>query len=320
MSKHDTDPILKVCSIAGPETTASVVRVRLHGRGGHGVKTASRILGTAAFLAGFEAQDSPIYGAERRGAAVAAFVRISTRPVLERGPIATPDLIVVADETLLRDPMAGVLAGQDGASAIFINTSTAESLVEQFQIRPLLQVMDISSRTKEILGRASALSAGLGAAAARLTGLVQLPTLLEAMRQEFTELGLAAGEIDKNLRVGEEVFERLHAVVIQRQPSVVPGELVRLRQSSARASSPSILQPGNSALRNTGAWRIDRPVLDETACSRCGLCSLMCPDGAIRLDERGYPVIDYEHCKGCMICQQLCPLEAIGREKETRAW
>jgi hypothetical protein len=37
--------------------------VRFHGRGGQGAKTASRILGTAAYLEGFMAQDSPIYGA-----------------------------------------------------------------------------------------------------------------------------------------------------------------------------------------------------------------------------------------------------------------
>lgn len=44
-----------------------MIAVRFHGRGGQGAKTASRILGTAAFLEGFVAQDSPIYGAERRG-------------------------------------------------------------------------------------------------------------------------------------------------------------------------------------------------------------------------------------------------------------
>ena len=62
-----------------------MIRIRFHGRGGHGVKTASRIAGTAAFAAGFEVQDSPIYGAERRGAAVAAFTRIDTEQILERG-------------------------------------------------------------------------------------------------------------------------------------------------------------------------------------------------------------------------------------------
>ena len=49
-------------------------RIRFHGRGGQGMKTASRILGSAAFHAGYVVQDSPIYGAERRGAPMAAFV------------------------------------------------------------------------------------------------------------------------------------------------------------------------------------------------------------------------------------------------------
>ena len=50
-------------------------RLRFHGRGGQGMKTAGRILGTAFFLAGFEVQDAPRYGAERRGAPIFAYVR-----------------------------------------------------------------------------------------------------------------------------------------------------------------------------------------------------------------------------------------------------
>jgi pyruvate ferredoxin oxidoreductase gamma subunit len=88
-----------------------MLRLRFHGRGGQGVKTASRIVGTAAFLAGLHAQDSPVYGAERRGAAVAAYTRIDREPIRERGVILEPDLILLADETLLADPAAGVLAG-----------------------------------------------------------------------------------------------------------------------------------------------------------------------------------------------------------------
>lgn len=44
----------------------TMFRIRLHGRGGQGIKTASRVLGTAFFLEGFEVQDAPRYGAERR--------------------------------------------------------------------------------------------------------------------------------------------------------------------------------------------------------------------------------------------------------------
>ncbi len=54
-----------------------MVRIRFHGRGGQGMKTASRIVGSAAFRAGYVVQDSPIYGAERRGAPMAALVRIA---------------------------------------------------------------------------------------------------------------------------------------------------------------------------------------------------------------------------------------------------
>ena len=82
--------------------------VRFHGRGGQGAKTASRILGTAAFFEGFVAQDSPIYGAERRGAPVAAYTRIAKEPIRERGLIARPDLVVIADASLINDPAAVV--------------------------------------------------------------------------------------------------------------------------------------------------------------------------------------------------------------------
>ena len=74
-------------------------RICFHGRGGQGMKTASRILGSAAFQAGFLVQDSPVYGAEQRGAPMAAFPRIARDPIRERGMIGQPDLVVIADDT-----------------------------------------------------------------------------------------------------------------------------------------------------------------------------------------------------------------------------
>lgn len=88
-----------------------MIQIRFHGRGGHGVKTASRILGTAAFLHGYEAQDFQIYGAERRGAPVVAYTRIADHPILMRGPITEPDCVIIADETLLTNGPDGPLSG-----------------------------------------------------------------------------------------------------------------------------------------------------------------------------------------------------------------
>ena len=69
-------------------------RIRFHGRGGQGMKTASRILGSAFFLEGYEVQDAPRYGAERRGAPIFAYVRASRKAINERGVIQHPDLVV----------------------------------------------------------------------------------------------------------------------------------------------------------------------------------------------------------------------------------
>ncbi len=59
-------------------------RIRFHGRGGQGIKTASCVLGTAFFLEGYTVQDAPRYGAERRSAPIFAYVRAVRGAIDER--------------------------------------------------------------------------------------------------------------------------------------------------------------------------------------------------------------------------------------------
>jgi 2-oxoacid:acceptor oxidoreductase gamma subunit (pyruvate/2-ketoisovalerate family) len=98
-------------------------RIRFHGRGGQGMKTANQILGSAFFLQGFEVQDAPRYGAERRGAPIFAYLRASRAPIHERGAITRPDLVVVADETLIPVPAAGVLQGVSAHTVLLVNSA-----------------------------------------------------------------------------------------------------------------------------------------------------------------------------------------------------
>ncbi|MGE5190993.1 MAG: 2-oxoacid:acceptor oxidoreductase family protein [Deltaproteobacteria bacterium] len=297
-----------------------MIRIRFHGRGGHGVKTAGRIVGTAAFLAGYQVQDSPVYGAERRGAAVAAYARIDKSPILERGLIESPDLIVIADETLLDDRAAAVLAGQESAAAVFVNVGPEAGLAKKYNILPPLLTYDITARTRQVLGMAAALSAGLGAAAAKLTGLIGADQLAEAIREELRQLHAVEEVIDKNVAIAKEVFAALASLPVSRAAPKVTGQIQAVGYDPAAVGTSSIIAPGNAARRNTGTWRVERPEIDHDVCTRCGLCVLGCPEGAIALDKEGFPVIDYDHCKGCMICAQLCPLHGIGRTKEVRSW
>lgn len=297
-----------------------MIRIRFHGRGGHGVKTASRIVGTAAFRAGFEVQDSPVYGAERRGAAVTAFTRISEAPIRERGMIALPDLIVVADETLFDDPVAGVLGGQKTAAAVFANTNKKEALREKHTIEATLQACDVTEKTRDVLGRASALSAGIAGAAARLTGCITQEQLQQAVREEFSHLSVPADVVEKNVSIASDVFGALAAADFDDAAREKSAAMADVPYVDPVLGASTVYNSGNAEQRHTGAWRVERPVVDADICTRCGLCFVDCPDGAITLDGGGLPVIDYDHCKGCMICSHVCPVEAITHQAETAAW
>lgn len=62
---------------------------------------------------------------------------------------------------------------------------------------------------------------------------------------------------------------------------------------------------------NTGDWRINRPLLDEETCIKCGICFLYCPVNSIRRREDGSYYICYDYCKGCGICAHECKTKAI---------
>jgi pyruvate ferredoxin oxidoreductase gamma subunit len=300
-----------------------VIRIRFHGRGGHGIKTASRILGTAAFLSGYQVQDSPVYGAERRGAAIAAYTRLDHEPILERGVIEEPDLIVIGDETLFDDSGAGVLLGQKHASALFVNAESDEEsqrIARTHGVQSRVIGWDVSGRTRAVIGHAAALSAGLGAAAARLIGLIRAAHLRQAVQEELEALGLVREIVERNMQLAAEVFAALPAVEIAAREPQGAEPLHPVTLDDVIVGTPSIVRTANSDQRMTGSWRVERPEIDRAHCTRCGLCFVRCPDGTIALDAEGYPVIDYDHCKGCMICWQQCPVGAIERQREVRAW
>jgi pyruvate ferredoxin oxidoreductase gamma subunit len=99
-------------------------------------------------------------------------------------------------------------------------------------------------------------------------------------------------------------------------PPPPPRPLFELPTLSALRAAPSIAAPGASALRHTDGWRVARPVIDTSRCTRCLLCFVLCPEGAIALAPDNLPQVDYDHCKGCLVCVRECPPHAIDEVRE----
>jgi len=293
-------------------------RIRFHGRGGQGMKTASRVLGTAFFRDGFVVQDAPRYGAERRGAPVFAYVRADRRPIDERGDMRHPDLVVVADDTLVGVPAAGVLDGLDSHSVLLIDSAeTAATWRSRLNFAgPIVALPPPGSGSAEDFRYVGGACAG---AAARLVGVVSRESLIAAVADEYAGLGAAIAE--KNRAIALAAYDAVapdagRATERAELPAAKAPDWIDIPRDSADVAAPAIHASLTSVEVRTGLWRSLKPVIDYDRCRRCWwVCSTFCPDNAIAVVE-GKPVIDYDHCKGCMICVAQCPPHAIAAVPE----
>ena len=103
-------------------SSKSLVEICLHGRGGQGAVTAANLLVEAALNDGNKGvQAFPFFGAERRGAPVRAFARISDDEIHLRSEIYSPDIVIVLDESVRG--IVDVLKGLKKEGKILINTT-----------------------------------------------------------------------------------------------------------------------------------------------------------------------------------------------------
>ena len=95
--------------------------IRFHGRGGQGTVVASILLAKAFFNTGYWVQAFPVFGVERRGAPVEAYLRLDKEKILTRSNVYTPDHVVVQDVKLLES--VDVTAGLKPGGWVLINAS-----------------------------------------------------------------------------------------------------------------------------------------------------------------------------------------------------
>ena len=162
-------------------------QVRIHGRGGQGVVTASELLSVAAFDEGRHAQAFPTFGSERTGAPVVSFCRIDEQPIRTREPVSHPDAVIIQDPTLLHQ--VDLFAGLDPDGYILLNSERGFEALGMAEFvagfRPeRVQTMPATAIAREHLGRPLPNSVLLGGFAG-LCDLVSLDAVTQALRDRF---------------------------------------------------------------------------------------------------------------------------------------
>ena len=104
--------------------------IRFHGRGGQGTVVASILLAKAFFSAGYYVQSFPVFGVERRGAPVEAYLRLAQEKILIRCNVYNPDHVVVQDLKLLEN--VDVTAGLKTGGWLLINAPAQPDNLEAF--------------------------------------------------------------------------------------------------------------------------------------------------------------------------------------------
>jgi pyruvate ferredoxin oxidoreductase gamma subunit len=292
-------------------------RIRFHGRGGQGMKMASHILGTAFFLAGFEVQDAPRFGAERRGAPIFAYVRAQKDPIKERGIISHPGLILVADESLVPMPAAGILNGVEKSGVLFLNSrEDAATWKKRLNFPGKVLAMDLIGGDLNVPGGQRFFGAICAGAAAALVGVIPEDILLQAIEAELAHIEAEVIRENKTRALAAfQAMQEYSGIVKEgggrKATKYKKPEWIEVPFDEAGVSAPAIHGSRTSELMKTGAWRLRRPVIDTSRCKGCWwVCSTFCPDSAI-VTKDGRPHIDYDHCKGCMICMVQCSAHAI---------
>ena len=177
--------------------------IRIHGRGGQGAVTAAQLLAHAAFLEGKWVQAFPYFGAERRGAPVKAFARISDEPILVHSQVYNPDYIIVLTSKL--HEVVDVTEGLKKDGVIIMNTrkKPEEIGLKDWRIATV-DATDIALELDLLVSGLPVVNTSILGAFAKATGEVQLESVLKVIKITWSG---SAGE--KNAKAAELAYERL---------------------------------------------------------------------------------------------------------------
>ncbi|MEW6185825.1 MAG: pyruvate ferredoxin oxidoreductase subunit gamma [Thermodesulfobacteriota bacterium] len=163
-----------------------MIEVRFHGRGGQGAVTSAELIALAAIEEGQYAQAFPLFGPERRGAPVVAFLRVSSSPIRIRSKVYEPDIVVVLDPTLL--DIVDVSAGLKAQGTLVINSAKSlAQLREVIGFKGRMALVDAGKIAMEEMNVPITNTTMLGALI-RAAGITSLSSMEQPLNKRFGKI------------------------------------------------------------------------------------------------------------------------------------
>ncbi|MGC8953869.1 MAG: 2-oxoacid:acceptor oxidoreductase family protein [Desulfurococcus sp.] len=187
--------------------------ILFYGRGGQGAVTAANILVEAAMFEGKHGQGFPFFGAERRGAPVTAFARLSDKPILRHGMFNEADVIIVLDPGLLDlGVVKRSLLRENGI--VVVNTEKDKVLPESINHRGRARIYRVdATKIARDLGLVIAgwpvVNTSMLGAFVKATGLLTIESVKKAIMNYFE--GGKAGEL--NTRAAERAYHETKLIL-----------------------------------------------------------------------------------------------------------
>jgi pyruvate ferredoxin oxidoreductase gamma subunit len=180
-----------------------MLEIRFHGRGGQGTVVATILLAKAFFQAGYSVQSFPVFGVERRGAPVEAYLRLDRKEIWIRSNVYAPDHVVVLDRTLLEG--LDVTQGLKPGGWILINAPGSPVDLGPFSGFQLAFVDATRIALKHQLGTRThpIVNTALLGAFARMLSMPPLEALVKAIEEDVP------GKPKKNILACQEAFQEV---------------------------------------------------------------------------------------------------------------
>lgn len=176
----------------------------MHCRGGQTCISASQLLAEMAFEKGFQDMIAiPIIGAERRGAPIQAFTKISMKkPIKSYDSVVDPDYLLLFDVSLLDIPRIKETI-KEGVTLIVnspepINTNGFPDKVKIF----IVDATGICIKKDFMHASGPILNIPMLGAFGKVTGYYDLTIMEKVIKKEFGE-----SKADKNMSVAKDAYE-----------------------------------------------------------------------------------------------------------------